>query len=67
MIEDILWSTAKLVSPFLEVKCTFYGFYKYRMCARAEIIGHSELKIGTSDKYRLLSGFGYNSTDTPSK
>jgi hypothetical protein len=50
MIEDILWSTMKLVSPFLEVKCTFYGFYKCTLCTCAEIIGHIELTMEPSEK-----------------
>ena len=52
-----------------EVKCTFYGFYKCRLCACAEIIGHSELttepSYKPSDISRLFSGFSYNSTDHP--
>jgi len=75
MIGDILWSTIKLGSPFLEVKCTFYGFYKCRLCACAEIIGHSEqtmepfnkLSDKPSDNTKLHLGFGYNSMDTPPK
>ena len=66
-VEDVLWSTTKLVSPFLEVKCTFYRFYKCRLCACAEIIGHSKLTMKPFANPRLLSGFDYNSTDTPPK
>jgi hypothetical protein len=67
MIEDIPMNTKKLVSQFSEVKCNFYGFYKLGLCTCAVIIGHSKLRSEPSDKHRLLSGFGYNSTDTPPK
>ena len=46
MIEDILRNATRLVSPFLEVKCNYFGFYKCRLCACVVTIGHSEL---TSD------------------
>jgi hypothetical protein len=39
-------------------------FYKCRLCACAEIIGHSKLTMEPFDNPKLLLGFGYNSMDT---